>query len=337
MREIGSEFWLLSDPLVVPNERKGCFVLSGRTAIDLIIQDMIKRKPIRNVYLPAWSCESMITPFVDRGIQVDLYDVSLKDGLHYCVDEHKSADVFYVNNYFGYENTIDADIIDFFRAKGSFILYDKTHSFLMSNDKVQADYTFASIRKWMGVADGAIVEGVSDYDLKPCPYLSGKWDAMRIKKAFIEENKSVDKTIFLDLYSDFGHHLKEDYRNYEMDALSYTIYLKEDLNSMRKKRRDNARYLHAQLDIKSVGYITDIASPLFVPVFFNDKDQRDAVRKKLIDAEIYCPIHWPKNHLITPEMEVNRIIDTELSLICDQRYGINEMQRIIDTIQSIYK
>ena len=65
MREIGSEFWMEREPAVLSHDRDGIYVLSGRTAIDLIIQDIISTKRVINVYMPAWGCDSMLAPFVD--------------------------------------------------------------------------------------------------------------------------------------------------------------------------------------------------------------------------------------------------------------------------------
>lgn len=332
MREIGSEFWLEREPAALSHDRNGCYVLLGRTAIDLIIQDIVKSKPINKAYLPAWCCDSMVDPFLNRGIQVDFYDMSFDGNLHYHIVTDTPTDIFYVSNYFGYETTVNKEIILHFKEKGATIIYDRTHSFLM-DDEIEADYTFASIRKWMGVVTGAVVHGLNDCHLKPYPHLACKEQAMRMKKAFIEGDDTIDKQSFLNLYSEFGHYLLKDYQNYEMDSLSLAIYQSEDIEAMGDKRRENAKYLHDHLKQNTLAELTNKAVPLFVPVFFETSEQRNAVRKKLIDAQIYCPIHWPKNKLITPEMRVNQLFDTELSLICDQRYGITDLQRIIETIQ----
>ena len=340
-KEIGSEFWMEREPAELFYDRDGIYVLSGRTAIDLIILDIVRTKRLRNVYMPAWCCDSMLAPFVARGIDIKFYDISLAESADtaeilcdFC-DFHEN--IFYVTNYFGYENTLPIETVKKFKEKGAIIFYDRTHSFLMGNDPylALADYSFASIRKWMGVIGGAVVNGVGKYELKPCSYLDCKEKAMRMKKVFIEGDTSIDKQAFLNLYSEFGHHLVEDYQNYEMDNLSYAIYKTEDLLAMRHKRRENAQYLHNNLKgVKFIGELTENAVPLFVPIFFENTEQRDAVRKKLIEAQIYCPIHWPKHALIPADFEANKIYDTELSLICDQRYGISEMQKIIETIQS---
>lgn len=334
MREIGSEFWLERE-LSETSHREGCYVLSGRTAIDLIIQDIAKTRTVRSVYMPAWGCDSMLAPFSHRDIHVEFYDVRFDGQLKCHTDFTDYTDILYVTNYFGYENTLPIEIVKKIKEKGAIILYDRTHSFLMENDPYLelADYSFASIRKWMGVIDGAVVNGVKDCQLKPCPYLDCKEQAMRMKKAFIEGDTSIDKQTFLNLYGEFGHHLAEDYQNYEMDDLSYALYKTEDFVAMRHKRRDNAKYLHEHLKgVRYIGELTENAVPLFVPVFFDTTEKRNAVRKKLIEAQIYCPIHWPKPAIIPTDYEVNTIYHTELSLICDQRYTIEDMQRIVGTI-----
>lgn len=336
MREIGSEFWLEREPSATSN-RDGCYVLSGRTAIDLIIQDIAKTRAVRSVYMPAWGCDSMIVPFVDRGIEVDLYDVCFSDQLEYTVDENHQVDILYVNNYFGYDTTINHEIVSKFKQNGAVIIYDRTHSMLMDDElyKALADYSFASIRKWMGVIGGAVVNGVKEYQLKPYPHLDCKEQAMRLKQAYINGDGSVDKQEFLRLYGEFGHYLAEDYQNYEMDDLSYAIFHNTDFVAMKAQHRANAQYLHEHLNLQFLSSLTHNACPLFVPVFFSNKEERDLVRKKLIEAEIYCPIHWPKNQLITPDLSVNHIFDTELSLICDQRYTTEDMQRIVDVINEM--
>ncbi len=343
MREIGSEFWLESEPQTLSCDRDGIYVLSGRTAIDLIIQDIVRTRRVRNVYMPAWCCDSMLAPFVAHGTQIKFYDICHTESTEsteiIChTDGTDYTDIFYVTNYFGYENSLPIETVKKFKEQGSIILYDRTHSFLMENDPylALADYNFASIRKWMGVIGGAVVDGKNDCQLKPYPHLECKEQAMRMKKAFIEGDTSIDKQDFLNLYSEFGHHLAEDYQNYEMDDLSYALYKTEDMSAMRRKRRENAKYLHENLQgVKFIGELTENVVPLFVPVFFETTEQRNAVRKKLIEAQIYCPIHWPKPTLVPADFEANKIYDTELSLICDQRYDLTDMERMVTLINSI--
>lgn len=351
IREIGSEFWIEHEPETLSSERDGVYAISGRTAIDLILQDVLRKRPVRSVYLPAWCCDSMLAPFLAYGIEVKFYDVSLETRmttndheLSYKLSriselENCHTDIFYLTNYFGYENTLPIETIKQIKEKGAIILYDRTHSFLMDDEEYQeiADYSFASIRKWTGVVGGAVVNGLTEKPtLKGCPYTTIKEKAMREKFQYLQGDTSIVKEYYLKVFGEFGHHLAGDYRNYGMDNLSYALYKQEDLKAMAKIRRENAVYLHENLKgVKFLGLLTNNSVPLFVPVFFDNKEKRDAVRKALIENQIYCPIHWPKPQQIPADFAVNKVVDTELSVICDQRYGLEEMKEITKIINSI--
>ena len=331
--EIGSEFWIENEPNELLTERDGVYAISGRTAIDLILQVILRERQVRSVAMPAWCCDSMLAPFVARGIELRFYDVFGH------TDFTDNTDVFYLTNYFGYEDTLPVETVKRIKERGSIILYDRTHSFLMEDREYcsLSDYSFASIRKWMGVIGGAVVEGLRETPvLKDCPYVSTKEVAMRDKWRYLQGDANIVKQDFMNAFGEFGHHLAKDYQNYEMDSLSYTIYKQTDLNAMRITRRQNAAYLHDHLKgVRFLGEMTDGAVPLFVPVFFESKEKRDAVRKRLIDNQIYCPVHWPKPQQIPADCEAKKIYDTALSLICDQRYGLAEMERIVTQILQI--
>lgn len=330
--EIGSEFWIEHKLDNLFKERDSLYCLSGRTAIDLILQDILCRKKIRSVCMPAWCCDSMISPFLAHGVNVQFYNHDKVDGLD-------DIDVFYLTNYFGYENTLDFEKVRKIKDNGAIILYDRTHSFLIKDDKYQevSDYSFASIRKWMGVVSGAVIDGLSLTPvLKDCLFIIEKETAMRDKFRFLMGDKSVRKEVFLASFVEFGHKLASDYCNYKMDDLSYTLYKLEDLQIMKKRRRNNALYIHQNLKgVEFMYELTKDAVPLFVPVLFGSKDQRDFVRRKLIDNQIYCPVHWPIPAQIPSEYKVNDIVDRELSLICDQRYGLPQIKREIETINEL--
>lgn len=351
LAEIGSEFWIEKKPNRLLTERDGVYVLSGRTAIDLILQDILKKRPMRSVLMPAWCCDSMLAPFLDRNIDVRFYDVIL--GTRITTNGHElsikyslsnadltdGTDILYLTNYFGYENTLPLEMVTRYKERGSVILYDRTHSFLMDDEEYckVADYTFASIRKWMGVVGGAVVEGLTDKpSLKDCPYAPIKEVAMQDKYLYLQGDEQIVKQNFLNAFGEFGHQLAADYRDYEMDSLSFTLYKQEDLAAMKVRRRENAAFLHSHLKgVRFLGELTDGTTPLFVPVFFESKTLRDSVRKHLIENQIYCPIHWPMPQQIPADYQANEIYDTELSLICDQRYGIAEMERIVKRISEI--
>lgn len=340
-REIGSEFWLES----LPTTEHVLYVLSGRTAIDLIIQDILSgRKRIELVYMPAWCCDSMLKPFRERNISICFYDVYYRNGeLLYEIDEKIEADILYVTNFFGYNNTLSEDVIRLFKKKESVILYDNTHSLLRNNHdyKKWADYSFASIRKWMGVPCGALLvkyRGLMTVpELKDYPYLREKTEAMEMKKAFISRNSSMDKRVFLDKFAFFSHHLSNCYQNFKMDNLSQYIWLNSDKEKIAESRISNSILLQKALqEISEIAVLFRFSlgdCPLFFPILFKSMNERDQVRQFLINESIYCPIHWPRADVIGPLLKVNELYNRELSLICDHRYSEEDMLRIVRVLK----
>ena len=343
IKEIGSEFWIENASKPILTERDGVYCLSGRTAIDLILQDIFKKRKVKSVAMPAWCCDSMIAPFLAHGIDVRFYDYGHTENTeitdYYLItDIPDGTNIFYLTNYFGYENTLDVEKVRIIKGRGGIILYDRTHSFLMEDDEYRelSDYSFASIRKWMGVIGGAVVEGIEKPELKECPYISVKKKAMQDKYRYLTGDNSIKKDEFIAAFGEFGHQLTEDYCDYAIDDLSYTLYKQEDFQKIKQQRRENAAFIHEHL--KGVQFMygfTDKSVPLFVPVLFESKEQRDIIRKKLIEQQIYCPIHWPQPKQIPMDYKVNDIVNRELSLICDQRYGITEIKREIETIMRL--
>ena len=73
--------------------------------------------------------------------------------------------------------------------------------------------------------------------------------------------------------------------------------------------------------------IKDGDCPIFVPILINE---RDSVRKSLIENSIYLPIHWPSFEGVS-----NDIVNKELSLVCDQRYKEDVIEDYINKLIKI--
>ena len=117
------------------------------------------------------------------------------------------------------------------------------------------------------------------------------------------------------------------------DEYSKQIFLNADYQKQRNIRINNARILYEGLesnqDISFLFPIHRMDCPLFVPVIIAN-GKRDVIRKKLIDNRIYCPVHWPH-----PNAECqSNLYEVELSLICDQRYNEDDMQRIVEVLNN---
>lgn len=347
LAEIGSEFWIEANAQSSVLSRR--YALSGRTAIDLILQDMMTSgQNTSSVYMPAWCCESMLQPFMDRGVGVRFYDVtSDTDGFRGIVDVSHKTDILYVANYFGYGSTLPVSVVNQFKEQGATIIYDRTHALFRNEDEHPswADYTFASIRKWLGVASGAVVRKHSGHlslpVMKDCDHVPAKWEAMALKAAYLQNPSQSVKEVYLKAFETFGHALSTDYRNYRMDDVSLSVWLTADRDSIRTQRRKNALFVQEAVrqvrQIRPIFHLQADDCPLCVPVLLPCREERDGLRRLLTGKGVYCPVHWPKPDDIPSEFSVNSIYDSELSLLCDQRYTPDDLQRMVDIIKHYFQ
>lgn len=322
-KEIGSEFWDIpvqdKENLVFSNDTK--WFVSGRTALDFIIKDIKKKKDVKTVLLPSWCCESMIKPFIDNNIEADFYPVIFDEELK--IQINKKADILLRIDYFGYKQNIPS-------FKGT-IIDDVTHS-IFRNDITNTNYVFGSLRKWAGFKTGGLAyckDGFGyEANLKDCSeyyYLRNK--AMNEKRQYI--GNEIDEKQFLNIYNEAEEMLDNLYEcagnNNDIQSAKHL-----DVEYIKNKRKENAKRLLN--DLKQYAMFKEIKDddcPLFVPILLED---RDGLRKYLINNNIYCPIHWPISNLHKLSKEEKYIYDHELSIVCDQRYDIEDMNKICDCI-----
>ena len=94
----------------------------------------------------------------------------------------------------------------------------------------------------------------------------------------------------------------------------------------------NADYICEQLkkmDIYVVKGSKMPKIPFFIPILVPN---RDKIRIALKERNIFLPVHWPRVEGIA---HTNRLYDTELSLVIDQRYSIFDMKKMIGALNDI--
>lgn len=345
-REIGSEFWNieLAEKTDIQDAYPHQYLLTGRTALDFIIKDIRAASDFKRVYLPSFCCHTMIVPFLENGISVEFYDITFHKGQYqYEIDFNTASDVVLILQYFGFHNSYALQMIERLKNIGKIIIEDATHSWLTSAPYCsQSDYVFTSFRKWTGLACGAYVIKQNGEPFKNTSllgtnseYIELRQKAAKLKRQYIEEGIG-EKEEFLQLFSRAEDLLDSDYRDYSV-PIEYMNYIQRlELDKLRECRRSNAKYLIDQLqrfyEIETVE-LKDQDVPLFVPIYIKNGTRND-LRRYLIQRDIYCPVHWPLSdkHLINDTV----LYDTGLSLICDQRYSLADMERIIASISEYY-
>ncbi|NQG97471.1 hypothetical protein HO675_05130 [Streptococcus suis] len=341
LKEIGSEFWNMGF-----GKKDRLYFLSGRTALYHVIQDIRKERRVVSVQLPSYCCQSMIEPFIRNGISVRFYSVYYDqvNGLSISINEPIENEIFYFMTYFGFQRLHG---LDYQKIKNDFsvVIEDRTHSWLSSKDSHFSDYSYVSVRKWCGL-DGIAIATKKSGDFFEFPtktnsvYSNLRLEAFRKKKDFIELGKG-EKRDFLQLFQQAEEILNNNYINYLPSNESIVSLLALDKENISKIRRKNASILiDGVRDISSIELLfptlQNCEVPLFVPILVNGV--RDQLRQFLIENKIFCPIHWPKStyhHEFDKNSEC--LYANELSLVCDQRYGTDDMERLVEVLKKFFK
>ncbi len=341
--EIGSEFWKFNGSLSYDNSefwklgKDTKFTLSGRTSIYYILKNILKKNNVKKVYLPSYSCDSMAQPFIDLGIEVEYYNVYYNDGIKYDIDLDREIDIFFAMNYFGYSSTNMDLYIKSFKEKGKIVIEDITHSILAEKKfSSNSDYLVGSLRKWFPIASGGIAVNMnSKFDLEldsksNYKMIDIKNLAMQNKKEYIENQKEISKETFLNQYNESGKILDKDYKDYSIDDESLKIIMGIDIKEIINIRIENVKTIYNKLkNNTNIKFLIDNYNEkdglLFVPIIL-DHEKRDFLREYLIKNKVYIPVHWPL------ENKINNIFESELSLVCDQRYNKKQISEYIDLI-----
>ncbi len=321
----------------LPQGDDSVYTFSGRDAILWALRDISAHKTVKRAYIPSYCCTSMISPFLEQGIECCFYDVDYRNGLRFDIQYDKKCDLFFAMNYFGVRREEMDRAIEHFASRGVTVLEDITHTLLHTKPvSAHSDYAVASLRKWFSIPTGGfLLKREGKLDQKPCESgddaVAGRIESMRLKQDYLD-GKDVDKTRFLELSQRFEASL-----NYVHDAVLDTrsagILEKLDVAALAEKRRRNADVLYDCLEEDDT--ITPLFSreeaesgcPLFVPILLPNED-RNSLRDHLIENGVFCPIHWPEVLGTKPGIK-----PYELSLICDQRYDTQDMLRMVELIK----
>ncbi len=350
-KEIGSEFWTdetyenYHHSMFTKDSRKEKFLLSGRTALDYIIQDAQESYQLDAIWLPSYCCHTMVEPFVRHNIKVEFYD-TFWNGKELVLDipEIQAQDALYIMQYFGCIRDYPKRVWNI-HEQGSLIIEDNTHTAICEGNKADlADYSYGSYRKWAFLPGIALAKKEHGDFIVTVPeemneqYLRLRNHAAHQKERYIKLGAVEDKETYLEEFRVAEEILDHDYIDYAADPYSFDQLCHLDIVRIKAKRRENARIL---LDgLRDMEIVTPIFPsleekdvPLFVPIIVQD-GYRNKLRKYLTDSSIYCPIHWQISEFhagITKKGQ--KIYEDELSLICDQRYDDEDMYRMLDALK----
>ena len=316
MEAIGGYF-SLELPLQEKYHKNAFQLNTGRNCLEYILLV----RGYKKVYLPFYTCEAVMEPINKLGISYEFYhiDINFEIKDRYTL---KEGEALLYTNYFGLKQRYVEQLAE---KIGSRLIVDNTQAFYAQ--PLEDIDTFYTCRKFFGVADGAYLY---------C-------DAVLNEE--IEQDYSYDRMAHLlkriDLSAEEGY---ADFRKADdgldnqsirkMSKLTQRMMQSIDYEAAAKRRRENYLMLH-----EALGGENNLELPLeddAVPMVYPYLAPVKGLREKLIENKVFVARYWPNVLDWTTKDDIEYLLACQLQpLPVDQRYGEEEMKRIIEIIHSL--
>lgn len=342
--ELGSEFNLSLNRLSVTDQNLFSYLRNygtlwvdyGRTAIKQIPLDRHKK-----VLLPEFACASVVSCFshfekiqfyrIKENFQIDVNDLEEKI--------NEEVGTIYIIHYFGFNQNTDAltRICNNAKQLGIVIVEDTTQS-LFSVRQTIGHYCVASIRKWMPAPQGGVLYAPKETQLPQKVRLQKSTDNRRaygqiLKDLFLEEGLDVN-TEYRRIFTEAEDSVDSLRQPQGLSDLSRFLISCVNIEELICARKRNAKYVENALKdfgIMPVKCFSEEECPLAYPLRVK---KRDDFKRYLMEHRIYCAVHWPFDKVMPEERpQGKKNAETLISLPIDQRYGLEEIAYMMDTIR----
>ena len=302
----------------------GILLNTGRNALEYILRTI---KQVSRIYIPYFTCEVVLEPIKRLRIPYNYYHINQ---CFEIAEDIKLGDNEYiiVNNYYGIK---DSYISSLYNAYGEHMIVDCAQAFFAPvKSEIKAFY---SSRKYVGVADGGIA------------YIGNE---QPIDTSFYEEEPTVSHSDHLFIRKEKG--AEAGFACYQADEEALdnqpirkmSSVTKEalsliDYEKIKAKRLSNWAVIEEVFADKNqiqLPAISEFECPMVYPYAVSNGQD---LRRWLIENKVFVAKYWPN---VLPckgfELEVS-LANNVMALPIDQRYGEEDMERIVSIINEFDK
>ena len=321
MKAIGGYFELADyeEGGVFPHQN-GILLNTGRNALEYILRSIGE---VKHIYLPYYTCEVVLEPIEKLRIPYTFYHINRQFEM---VDDiqPQEGEFIIANNYFGIK---DAYIQQLAERYGDRLIVDCAQAFFAK--PIPDIKCFYSTRKYVGVADGGVayLGNLSDGDVEVTEIeRTDEHDSHLLKrKQFGAEAGFADYQ---------ANEKKLDNQLIRLISVNTKWILDHvDYDKVIARRRENFQYLHKALAEKNqlqLPAFDTFACPMVYPYLLNDA----ILKQQLIKNNVFVATYWPNVfEWCKPNDWEYALAERTVFVPIDQRYGIEEMQRIVEIIK----
>ena len=309
---------------------KHFFFISGRVGIKYITNNLSVTKYL----LPNYLCESIIQNFneknydfykIDNNLQInyDFLKKKIEKNIYQCI---------FIINYFGIIDDNIYKIIELCKNNKIIIIQDNTHN--LYDKYYYSDIIISSFRKILPSPFGCIIIDTNNILPKQPNGISLmiiyinllKIMGMILKKIFFL------KIFWYDLLCECENKIDLIY-DYNFDYINFIFFiLYYNLNNV------NIRYKNITIlkDLCKYNSFNKEKTYFTYPIIFKSKQEKELIKNKLIQNQIFPMIHWPLNFDKNKKCN-NYISDRILSIPIDERYNSDDMIKISKIINNYFE
>lgn len=284
---------------------------TGRNCLEYIL----RCRKYNKVYIPYYTCDVVLEPFQKLDITYEFYHVNIH--LEICKEIRlKKGEALLYTNYYGLKQRYVERLA---QKYGQQLITDNTQAFYAK--PIANIDTFYTCRKFFGVPDGAYlyidkqldIELEQDESYKRCAFLLKRIDLN--PEAGYGDFRDISKSLV-------GQPIKK------MSKLTQRMMQGIDYTEVAQQRKTN--YIQLQKSLNSSNRLNlpleDDAVPMVYPYLTPTKD----LREKLIENKIFVARYWPNVLEWATEKDIEYLLAYQMQpLAIDQRYGVEDMNRII--------
>lgn len=305
------------------------YYASGRAALYQILRSLKNR--MDKIWLPDWLCHTMVEAAQKAGFEYEFYELS--DNFTATVESldakgFKDGCLVLLINYFGLQDlTVTAKNIKAAYPNATIIEDDVQAYYCFAEEtNPYANYRFTSLRKTFPSPDGGLVYTKHPMPRVKQPNTFAKYKIEAGVMKFYRGKNGIKDEDYLALFEKGSELIDKNYESV-MSRDSEMLFSGIDTQWVKQKRQDNVTYLLDGLKSLGIEPLIDVPQdnvPLFVPIWLED---RNTVRKRMFQNEVFCPVHWPLEGF--PLKKGADMAQHELSLIVDQRYEKTNIDEIM--------
>lgn len=280
---------------------------------------ILRARKYTKVYIPYYTCEVMLEPL--KKCNVDYVFYYINEQLEPIEETYQlqPTEAFLYTNYYGLKQRCVERLAEQY---GKQLIVDNAQAFFA--EPLEGIDTFYSARKFFGVADGAYLYTDAQLDME------------------FEQDQSYQRMSHLLMRADIGAEVGYgEFRKNDdllidnpirlMSNLTEKILCSIDYESIKQQRRSNYMQLDEQLRNKNGIHLTmdEDAVPMVYPYLTDDA----TLRQRLIDNRIYVARYWPNVLNWCRPRDIEKTLAKDMiPLPIDQRYGEEDMKKVIETI-----